>query len=299
MKIDRLLEMVYVLFEKKTVTAKELSNYFEVSQRTIYRDLETLSAAGIPIYTSKGKGGGIRLLDNYVMKKSMVSEKDQLEIISSLQGMESLNVPGVEPVLKKLGVLFQRNDSKWIDVDFSHWGSGEDEKEKFKKLKNAIIYKKRIHFDYYSTNGEKSERVIEPLQLIFKGQAWYIYGFCMVRDDYRMFRVTRIKNLNVIAESFERCLVEESQIYQTETGIPITMVLKIDPPMAFRVYDEFEHGKIVKNGDGSFTVTKTLPENDWLYGYILSFGASAQVLQPMHLQSAIRGILEKSLKKYI
>jgi predicted DNA-binding transcriptional regulator YafY len=299
MKIDRLLEMVYVLFEKKNVTAKELSNYFEVSQRTIYRDLETLSAAGIPIYTSKGKGGGIRLLDSYVMKKSMVTDKDQLEIISSLQGMNALNVPGVEPVLKKLGILFQRNESKWIDVDFSHWGSGEDEKEKFMKLKSAIIYKKRIQFDYYSTNGEYSERIMEPLQLIFKGQAWYVYGFCMVRNAYRMFRVTRINKLNVTDESFERCLEEENRFFVAEANEPITMVLQIDPFMAFRVYDEFEHSEIVKNDDGSFTVTKTLPENDWVYGYILSFGASAQVLEPKNLRDSIRKILENSLKKYI
>lgn len=299
MKIDRLLEMVYVLFEKKNVTAKELSNYFEVSQRTIYRDLETLSAAGIPIYTSKGKGGGIRLLDSYVMKKSMVTDNDQLEIISSLQGMNALNVPGVEPVLKKLGVLFQRNESKWIDVDFSHWGSGEDEKEKFMKLKSAIIYKKRIQFDYYSTNGEYSERIMEPLQLNFKGQAWYVYGFCMVRNAYRMFRVTRINKLNVTDESFERCLEEENRFFVAETKEPITMVLQIDPFMAFRVYDEFEHSEIVKNDDGSFTVTKTLPENDWVYGYILSFGASAQVLEPKNLRDSIRKILENSLKKYI
>jgi len=299
MKIDRLLEMVYVLFEKKNVTAKELSNYFEVSQRTIYRDLETLSAAGIPIYTSKGKGGGIRLLDSYVMKKSMVTDKDQLEIISSLQGMNALNVPGVEPVLKKLGILFQRNESKWIDVDFSHWGSGEDEKEKFMKLKSAIIYKKRIQFDYYSTNGEYSERIMEPLQLIFKGQAWYVYGFCMVRNAYRMFRVTRINKLNVTDESFERCLEEENRFFVAETKEPITMVLQIDPFMAFRVYDEFEHSEIVKNDDGSFTVTKTLPENDWVYGYILSFGASVQVLEPKNLRDSIRKILENSLKKYI
>lgn len=299
MKIDRLLEMVYVLFEKKTVTAKELSDYFEVSQRTIYRDLESLSAAGIPIYTSKGKGGGIRLLDNYVMKKSMVTETDQLEIISSLQGMNALNVPGVEPVLKKLAVLFQRDESKWIDVDFSHWGSGKEEKEKFKYLKNAIINRNRIQFDYYSANGEKTDRVIEPLQLIFKGQAWYVYGFCTARNAYRMFRVSRIKKLFVTKERFERGFEEDRLIFFRETMETITIVLKIDSNMAFRVYDEFEHAEIVKNGDGSFTVTKTMPENDWMYGYILSFGAAAEVLEPGYLRNSIRENLENSLKKYI
>ncbi|MPN15930.1 hypothetical protein SDC9_163266 [bioreactor metagenome] len=121
----------------------------------------------------------------------------------------------------------------------------------------------------------------------------------MVRNAYRMFRVTRINKLNVTDESFERCLEEENRFFVAEIKEPITMVLQIDPFMAFRVYDEFEHSEIVKNDDGSFTVTKTLPENDWVYGYILSFGASAQVLEPKNLRDSIRKILENSLKKYI
>lgn len=297
--MNRMLEIVYVLFEKKTVTAKELAEYFEVSQRTIYRDLEALSIAGIPIYTNKGKGGGIRLLENYVIKKSMVSDKDQLEIISSLQGMKALNVPDVEPLLKKLAVLFQRSEPKWIDVDFSHWGGGEDEKEKFRDLKNAIIHKNRIQFDYYSAYGEKSERLIEPLQLIFKGQAWYVYGFCTVRNDNRMFRVTRIKNLFVTNEGFERTLEENNPSITKETIKIITLVMKIEASMAYRVYDEFEQTEIVKNKDGSFLVTKSMPPNDWMYGYILSFGEFGEVLQPEFLRSEIRKKLEINLEKYL
>ncbi len=299
MKMNRMLEIVYVLFEKKTVTAKELAEYFEVSQRTIYRDLEVLSAAGIPIYANKGKGGGIRLLDNYVIKKSMVSEKDQLEIISSLQGMKALNVPDVEPVLRKLAVMFQKNEPKWIDVDFSHWGGGEDEKEKFRDLKNAMIHKNRIQFDYYSAYGEKTERVVEPLQLIFKGQAWYVYGFCMVRSAYRMFRVTRIKNFFVTNEGFERVLEEDKQSFSEGIMETLTLVLKIDAPMAYRVYDEYEQAEIVKNEDGSFTVTKIMPQNTWLYGYILSFGEFCEVLQPEYLRDQIRKRLGKNLEKYL
>ncbi|MDP2844186.1 MAG: HTH domain-containing protein, partial [Acetobacterium sp.] len=110
MQINRLLEMVYILFEKKKVTARELADYFEVSQRTIYRDVEALSAAGVPVYAEKGKGGGIRLLDNYVIKKSLLSEKEQTNLLASLQGMNVLNGPEVDPVLRKLATLFEKND---------------------------------------------------------------------------------------------------------------------------------------------------------------------------------------------
>jgi len=103
--------MVYILLDKKTITAKELSYHFEVSQRTIYRDIDTLSAAGIPIYTNKGKGGGISLLDNFVLNKSMLSEKEQLEILSSLQSLKALNVQDVEPVLNKLAAVFGKSNT--------------------------------------------------------------------------------------------------------------------------------------------------------------------------------------------
>ncbi|MDD3393101.1 MAG: YafY family transcriptional regulator [Clostridia bacterium] len=300
MQINRLLEMVYILLEKKAMTAKELAEYFEVSQRTIYRDLESLSEAGIPVYANKGKGGGIRILDNYVIKKSMVSDKDQQEIISSLQGMKALNVPDVEPVLKKLAVLFHKDEVNWIDVDFSHWGSREDEKEKFKLLKMAIIHKNCIRFDYFSSYGEKTERLIEPLQLLFKGQAWYVYGFCTTRNDDRMFKVTRIKNLIVTNQIFDRTISEKHiRLVSDAENQMVQIVLKMESTMAYRVYDEIEEEAISKNTDGSFTVTINLPENEWLYGYILSFGDCAEVLAPAHIRDRIRRKLENSTKKYL
>lgn len=300
MQINRLLEMVYILFDKKTITAKELARHFEVSQRTIYRDLDILSEAGIPIYASKGKGGGIHILENYVIKKSMVSQKEQLEIIASLQGMKALNVPDVDSILKKLAILFQRNEPNWIDVDFSRWGSGENEKDKFRILKTAIINKICIKFDYFSSYGEKSERFIEPLQLLFKGQSWYVYGFCTVRNAYRLFRVTRIKNLSMTNENFKRELTTEynKSVFSGEVE-PITLSIKIESAMAYRVYDEFEEEEIWINKDGSFTVTTNIPENEWLYGYILSFGDYGEVLQPSYLRNIIKTKLEKNIKKYL
>jgi len=147
MQIQRLLEMVYILLEKKMVTAKELAEHFEVSQRTIYRDVEILSASGIPIYTNKGKGGGICLIDHFVMNKSILTEEEQINILASLQGMKSLHVPDIEPVLKRLATIFDKHDSNWIDVDFSHWGSHTEDTDKFNLLKTAILNKNRVEFD--------------------------------------------------------------------------------------------------------------------------------------------------------
>ena len=121
---------MYILLDKKKVTARELSEHFEVSQRTIYRDIEILSQAGIPIYTAKGRGGGISLVSEYVLNKSLLSDTEQNEIISALQSLNALNGRTADPVLNKMAVLFNKNSSNWIDVDFSHWGSDDKEKEK-------------------------------------------------------------------------------------------------------------------------------------------------------------------------
>lgn len=300
MKIDRLIEIIYILFEKKIVTAKELSEYFEVSQRTIYRDVDILNCAGIPIYANKGKGGGIGLLDNFVIKKSMISENEQINILASLHGMKALNVPDIEPILKKLATMFDKNNTSWIDVDFSNWSSSPDEKEKFNQLKTAIINKNIIKFDYYSSSSKKTERIIEPLKLIFKGQAWYIYGFCTIKSDYRIFKIIRIKKLKLLKETFERTIPENIWKKSDEVNYKnIEFVLKINASMAYRIYDEFGQESISKDADDNFIVKVNFPENEWIYSYILSFGDYAEVLEPKHVREIIKKKFENGLKKYL
>lgn len=301
MQINRLFEIVNILLNKKLVTARELSEHFEVSQRTIYRDIDTLSASGIPVYTNKGKGGGISLLDNYVLNKSILSDKEQVDILSSLQGLNALDVPDVEPVLNKLAIMFHKNSSSWIDVDFSHWGSNSDEREKFNLFKTAILNSNIVALDYYSSYGEKTNRIIEPLKLMFKGHGWYIYGFCRTKDDYRMFKVTRIKNPEILNESFKRYIPDDiwGNPDMDFSNKMINLVLKIEPNMAYRIYDEFDNEYIVANPDGSFTVAITVPEDEWIYRYIMSYGNNAEVLEPRHIRDNVKIKLEEGLKKYL
>lgn len=301
MQVSRLIEIVYILLDKKVVTAKELSERFEVSKRTIYRDIDALSAAGVPIYTSKGKGGGISLLDSFVLDKSMFSEKEQIDILSSLQGLNALDVPDAEPVLKKLAAIFNRNNTSWIDVDFSYWGSGESERKKFNLLKRAILNRKAVSFDYYNSSGEKTRRIIEPLKIIFKGRNWYVYGFCRIKNDFRIFKITRIKELVCSEETFTRKDIPNNilKTNKQENQRLIKLVLKIDSKMAYRVYDEFENENIVKNPDESFTVSLKLCEDEWVYGYILSYGSYAEVIEPEHVRKIVTRKLKESLKKYL
>ena len=301
MQINRLFEIVYILLDKKTITAKELSEHFEVSVRTIYRDIDTLSIAGIPIYTNKGKGGGISLIEDFVLNKSVLSEKEQNEIIMSLQSLNAMKFLDVEPVLKRLSTIFNKESTNWIDVDFSQWGSDDSEKEKFNIIKTAIISTKMVSFDYFSSYGEKTLRTVEPLKLIFKGQGWYLYGFCRLKGEFRIFKITRIKNLSLLNETFKREILndiwgEGDKSYKNKM---VTLILKIDERMAYRLYDEFDQENIVKNSDRSFTATTTFPDGDWIYGYVMSYGEYAEVLEPKDIREIIKRKFEEGLKKYL
>lgn len=301
MQINRLFEIVYILLDKKTITAKELSERFEVSVRTIYRDVETLLIAGIPIYTNKGKGGGISLLDNFVLNKTVLSEKEQNEILMSLQSLNAMKFLDVEPVLKRLSTIFNKESTNWIDVDFSQWGSDDSEKEKFNILKTAIINTKIVSFDYFSSYGEKTLRTVEPLKLVFKGQGWYLYGFCRLKSEFRIFKIKRIRNINLLNEVFIREAPTDiwgdgEESYKNKM---VTLILKIDERMAYRLYDEFKQEDIKKNLDGSFTATVTFPEGDWIYGYVMSYGEYAEVIEPRNIREMIKGKFEEGLKKYL
>lgn len=301
MQMKRLFEIVYILLQTDTITARVLAERFEVSQRTIYRDIEVLSMAGIPIYTNKGKGGGISLLPEFVLNKSLLTDAEQSEIISALQSLSALNMPSTEPVLDKLVTMFNKKNTNWIDVDFSHWGSDLNEKNKFDFLKQAIFLNKRVTFDYYSSYGQKSTRIVEPLKFLFKGQGWYLYGYCTLKEDYRMFKITRLKHLIVSEESFERVCPEniwEGQDTTTQVSL-VTVIMKVEAHMAYRLFDEFASEDIKRHEDGSFITTMTMPETDWIYGYILSYGSSVEVLEPAYVREKLVVELQKGLNKYL
>jgi len=241
MQINRLFEIVYILLDRKIVTAKELAEHFEVSSRTIYRDVDTLSSAGIPIYASQGKNGGISLLDNFVLNKSVLSEDEQNEILVALQSLTATGYPSIDVTLSKLSSLFKKGDNNWIEVDFTNWGSNEQQKEKFNKLKDAIINNKIIKFEYFGSKGEKTSRRIEPTKLLFKAKAWYLGGFCLTRKEYRTFKITRMSEIKLTEELYTKVHLDEVLIQPETNKVDdlIALKLKLSSSVAYRIYDEF------------------------------------------------------------
>lgn len=299
-QINRLFEIVHILLNKKMTTAKELADRFEVSVRTIYRDIDILSSAGIPVYAIQGKGGGISLLDDYVLNKSVLSEDEQNEILFALQSLGLAQNPETDRVLSKLSSLFNKNKTSWIEVDLSPWGSNKHKTSEFTILKNAILNHQIIEFTYFNSSGARSTRRVEPLKLIFKVNAWYLQGFCLGKNEYRTFKSSRMSNIDITQDFFtDRTLEEPLTDHKDEDSQKwIDMRLQIAPQGAYRVFDEFKEKEITRNQDGSYTVTTSLPESKWLFHYLLSFGTDIEILAPQNIREIIQGKLEEMVRKH-
>lgn len=303
MQMNRLFEIVYLLMGHKTMTAAELAQRFEVSTRTIYRDIDTLSGAGIPVYASKGKGGGIGLLPDFVLNKSLLSEDEQKEILFGLQSLEATNALQTSQVLSKLSTLFRKEEIHWIDVDFSGWNSGDGERSKFGLLRTAILEQRIVKFVYYSSYGQKTERQVEPMKLQFKNRSWYLQCYCLRSQELRTFKISRIEELEVTGTWFERRNIEVTPVdaatpVERFTFAYVELELLFPPQMAYRIYDEFERNRIRQREDGHYLVTASYPEDDWVYGYLLSFGENVTVVSPPHIRDILRDKAQKIAELY-
>lgn len=301
MKINRLTEIIVTLLNKDIVTAKELADKFSVSTRTIYRDIEELSLSGIPVYMTKGKNGGISLLEEYSVNKAILSAKDKQSLIVALKMLEATNYPEINSVINKIGFMLNKEElSNWIDIDFSRWGSDFNENDKFNQIKMAILNNKAIKFSYINSYGNYSIRIIEPMKLIYKGQTWYLYGFCRLKKEARIFRITRIKDLVVKNENFIRRNIKDINTTPSKQMIEnvVNLKLKFRKDVLYRIFDDFDQDKIIDNQDGTYDVSIKFPENEWLYGYILSFGNSVEVIEPKYIRDIVLNKMKETIKLY-
>ena len=299
MKNDRLFQILYILLEKGTVTAPTLAKTLEVSVRTVYRDVEALSMAGVPVYASQGKGGGISLMPNYSFDKALLSDDKQNQILFAIQSLQATDQP-VAALLKKLGGMFQKQNVSWIEADFSRWGMGRVDNEKFERLKTAILEKRVLDILYCSTSGDTSNRSVLPFKLIFKDKSWYLQAFCKKADDYRLFKINRIVELEVTNEHFAETFDDAPpmELDSLPSAAFTTIRLRFSPPVAFRVYDEFDRRQVEQQPDGSMLVETSLPADSWVAHYLFSFGTDVEILSPPELRAELLAYAKKIYEHY-
>ncbi len=323
--LERLISIIYILMNKGTVTAGELAERFEVSTRTIYRDIEALSIAGIPVYCKKGKNGGISLTEEFVLNKMLITKEEQQEILAALVGLQETEVfesNREQETLKKLGEFFQAEPVPWVNIDLSDWSGLR--KQMYEDIKRAILTHHVIEFDYYGQNRPMSHRVVEPIQLQFKEYTWYLRAFCRERQDFRTFKLFRMQRLIVQAETFvtkkepvlpgqdegagevekseQRVEIANSTKVESRTQepeFPVTpLTIWIDKKEAYRIYDRFDESELEQLPDGNFLAHCAYPLDEWVYSLILWFGPSAKVLEPAFIREEVQNRIKKMMENY-
>ena len=308
MRIDRMLGITVMLLNKDRVSAREIAEKYEVSVRTIYRDIEAINMAGIPVVAHSGINGGFGIMKNFKLDRQLLTFQDMLSILSALKGINTtLEDRDLDTAIEKITNLVPREKTpelqqylQHVSVDIQPWGYRERQKKYVKVIHNAIVDLKLIEFTYNNSKGEIVKRIVEPMTLLFKGYAWYLFAYCRLKNDYRLFRLSRIKNLELTDTTFKRKNVtyEEHSSSSFDRSSFIDLILKFDPSVKVRVEEFFEDESIELADDGYLIVKLSLPEDEWIYSTLLSFGECVEVLSPGHIREIIAEKAEKILAVY-
>ncbi len=300
MKIDRIIGILSILLQKERVTAAELAEKFEVSKRTIVRDIENIGKAGIPIVTYQGQGGGISIMNGFRLDKTLLSSNDMKAILSGLQSLDSVSGTNrYRQLMEKLSAEHSEmlNADNHIIVDLSSWDKSAVS-SKIEFIKSAIENKDNISFTYYAPNGD-SLRVIEPYHLIFQWSSWYVWGFCTQRQDYRMFKLTRLSDLCLTGE---KCCDRTVPPYTCDkllhTKGEIEATVRFDQSVKWRVIDEFGPELLSYDHDGNILMKFTWSDVPSFYRYILTFGDNAEIISPAEYRNEFASLLESIFDKY-
>lgn len=301
MQIDRLIQIVFLLLSHENITARQLAEELGVSARTIYRDINILSIAGIPITSQKGYGGGLSLIQGFSLDKSYFTQDEQNNIVQALQILKSSNYPDADKTLNKVAGLFSHNlQSEWLEIDFSYWGSPEKERNNITALERAVINKYVITFTYYNSELTITDQIAEPLKMVFKSHAWYLIAYSRRKNDIRTYKMSRIRNLSVTNQLFDRTLPEDYSLtpaYKEEYNLPV-FKLHFSEKIAYKVYDEFQEKYIKKLDDGTLEVTFRYRLSDWTFLYLLSFGEYVEIIEPVEARNILKEKARKILSMY-
>lgn len=300
MKTDRLIGILSVLLQKEKCTAPELAEKFEVSRRTINRDIETLCRAEIPVCTVQGAGGGIRIMEGYRMDKTLLTSRDMQVILAGLRSLDSVSGSSYYgQLMEKLQVgasdFVSGRDS--ILIDLSSWYK-ESLTPKISLLQDAIEERKQIAFRYFAPGGE-SIRVAEPYYLIFKWSSWYVWGWCRKREDFRMFKLNRMEELKKMEENFVPRKVPMLDL-SNERIFPANIRIKalFEPDAKWRLVEEFGPHCFRKQEDGRLLFEMDYTDEDSLTGWLLTFGAKVKALEPAAIREKILKTAENIISVY-
>lgn len=311
LKVQRLLGITMVLLSQRRVNAQMLADKFEVSLRTIYRDLETINTAGIPIVSYTGNDGGYEIMEQFRIDRQIVTFDDLQSILIALKGVQaSLDDQEMNSLLIKIKALVARSEQNQMEeagetliFNTNLWhGGGIKDKSILASLRQASKNRSVVSFLYTNTEGVGEQREVEPIGLAWKGYAWYLYAYCRLRNDYRTFRLSRVKDLRIHLEHFHNRGIRMEELDarwgNQETGPAVHLLLRFRSRLRVRVEEAFGLDNIEVDEDGSLLVRASYPDNHWMYGMILSYGPDVRVLEPAFVADKIKSLGEQIANHY-
>lgn len=298
MKVNRLVSMIMILLDKERISAQELADLFEVSPRTIYRDIDAINMAGIPIRSISGVGGGFEIMQQYKIDQKVFSTADLSAILmglSSLAGMVRgdelvhalAKVKSFIPAERAKDIALKANQ---INIDLSSWMGNGNIQPYLEMIKTALQQSKLLSFEYIAHHGKKTARTAEPYQLVLKSNHWYLQGYCHKRNDFRLFRLSRMSNLQIQEETFTprdypKPTLDSADIFETmQTKIKI----RIHQSVLDRVLDFCSYEDLSPDGDAYYIVRFPFIENEYHYDILLGFGDKCECLEPLHIRTEMK-----------
>jgi predicted DNA-binding transcriptional regulator YafY len=297
-KVDRLISIILILLERERIGAKELADMFEVSPRTIYRDMDTINLAGVPVCSTSGVGGGFEIMETYKIDRKVFSNADLSAIMMGLSSLSNM-VRGDELVnaLAKVKSFIPADNAKDIElkanqilIDLSPWMGNRNLQTNLNTIKTAMQDRRMLAFEYSDRYGNKTVRRAEPYQLVLKSNHWYWQGYCHIRNDFRLFKLSRISNLQLLNDfftprDFPKPELDLSDIIETMQTI---IKIRIHKTGIDRVLDFCPSENVISDGDEFFIVNFPFIENDYYYDLLLSFGNKCECLEPFHIRKELK-----------
>ncbi len=298
MKIDRLVSIILILLDKKRIGAQELADMFEVSPRTIYRDIDSINMAGIPVRSTAGVGGGFEIMEKYKIDKKVFSAADLSAILMGLSGLSNM-IRGDELVnalakVKSFIPADRANDIELkvnqIHIDLSPWMSNRNIQPYFDIIKTALQESRLLSFEYTDRYGNKTARTAEPYQLVLKSSHWYWQGYCRKRNDFRLFKLSRTSNLQIQEEIFTPRDYQKPQLEFSDTleTMQTRIKIRIHKSVMDRVLDYCAYEHLTPYGDEHYIVSFPFIENDYYYNILFSFGDKCECLEPLHIRTEMK-----------
>lgn len=300
MRIDRLIGILTILLQKEQVTAPELAEKFEVSRRTINRDIEELCKAGIPVVTIQGQGGGIAIMDGFKMDRTLFTNKEMQDILAGLRSLDSVNGTNrYVQLMEKLSAGssdFMRGNQSVL-IDLSSWYKNALA-AKIEVIRNAIDQKQELDFYYYSPRGE-STRQIEPYYLIFQWSDWYVRGWCKKREDFRLFKLNRMEEINANGHTYggrECPLPDLRDVKVFPGGIEIKALFQ--PECKWKLVEEYGPWCYVEQEDGRLLFQSNYANKDYLFGWLFSFRDKVEIIEPEEIRREMKFLIERMREIY-